>query len=53
MNKSLNISAAVILIVWTFVFFGFEVHKTIHALPVLACIIILINTLYKRKEKSA
>ncbi|MFC2136908.1 hypothetical protein ACFLTE_01920 [Bacteroidota bacterium] len=52
MNKTLNIAAAVLLIIWTFIFFGFEVHRTIHALPVLACIIILVNTLYKRKKTS-
>ena len=54
MNKTINIAAAVLLIIWMwiFVFFGFEVYNTIHALPILACIVILVNTLYQRKEKS-
>jgi len=48
MIKTLDIAVAVLLIIWTFIFFGFEVHRTIYALPVLACIIILVNTLYKK-----
>jgi len=49
MNKTFNVIAAILIIIWAFVYFGFEVHRTIHALPVLACIIILINTFYRRK----
>ena len=50
MNKTLNTVAALLLIIWTFIYFGFEVHRTIHALPVLACILILVNTFYHRKK---
>ncbi|MBN1183627.1 MAG: hypothetical protein JXB49_15155 [Bacteroidales bacterium] len=42
--------ASLLLIIWAFVYFGFEAHRTIHFLPVLACIIILVNTFYRRRS---
>ncbi|MBN1183644.1 MAG: hypothetical protein JXB49_15240 [Bacteroidales bacterium] len=45
-----NILAALLLIIWAFVFFGFEAHRIIHFLPVLACIIILANTFYPKQS---
>jgi len=49
MKKSINVIAGLLLIIWAVVFLGFDGHRTIHALPVLACLIILVNTFYKKK----
>jgi len=52
MKNVLNIFAALLIIIWAFVFFGHTAPKVIHALPLMSCVIIIINLFIREKPKN-